>query len=37
MKATNSDEELVPIITSVAESNVSLPRFFDAVKNNRII
>ena len=36
MKATNSDEELVPIITRVAESNVSLP-IFDAVKHNRII
>jgi hypothetical protein len=28
MKATNSDEEPVPNITNVAESNVSLPSLF---------
>jgi hypothetical protein len=28
MKATNSDDELVPNITKVAESNFSLPYLF---------
>ena len=28
MKATNSDEELVPINTKVAVSNISLPSLF---------